>query len=66
MTKQINDTVETLSREQLQDWGKSPLNTGWAEKPAKGFFILPWNLLQSLFQAAALYHSTVSLWGGAW
>ena len=53
MTKKINDTVETLFREQLQDWGKSPLNTGWAEKPTKGFLILPWNLLQSLFQAAA-------------
>ena len=38
MTKKINDTVETLFREQLQDWGKSPLNTGWAEKPTKGFF----------------------------
>ena len=37
MNKKINDTVETLFREQLQDWGKSHLNTGWAEKPAKGF-----------------------------
>ena len=54
MTKKINDTVEIiLFREQLQHWGKSPLHTGWAEKPTKGFLILPWNLLQSLFQAAA-------------
>ena len=38
MTKKINDTVETLFREQRQDWGKSPLNTGWAEKPAIFFY----------------------------
>ena len=48
----VDSAIQRLNN-RGQDWGKSPLNTGWAEKPAKGFFIPPWNLLKSLFQAAA-------------
>ena len=34
---QTSDSAIQRLNNRGQDWGKSPLNTGWAEKPAKGF-----------------------------
>ena len=33
----VDSAIQRLNN-RGQDWGKSPLNTGWAEKAANGFF----------------------------